>query len=82
MAPDYPSGTADGDLFAAGGEAGRLMAAFDWASTPVGPVELRVFSVTAGRTTALPAPLTLVAPGERSAGWHRGATAQDTWLLT
>jgi signal transduction histidine kinase/CheY-like chemotaxis protein len=28
-----------GDLFAAGGEAGRLMAALDWASTPVGPVE-------------------------------------------
>ena len=37
--PDFPSGSGDGDLFAAGGEAGRLMAALDWASTPVGPVE-------------------------------------------
>ena len=47
------------------------------------PVELRVFSATADATTALPAPLTLVAPGERSAGWHRGAAAaKDTWLLT
>ena len=46
------------------------------------PVVMRVFSATAERTTALPAPLTLVAPGERSAGWHRGAAAQDTWLLT
>jgi carboxylate-amine ligase len=45
------------------------------------PVELRVFSATAERTTALPAPLTLIAPGERSAGWHRGTAAQDTWLL-
>jgi signal transduction histidine kinase/CheY-like chemotaxis protein len=27
------------DLFAAGGEAGRLMAAIDWAGTPMGPVE-------------------------------------------
>ena len=35
--PDFPSGP--GDVFAAGGEAGRLMAALDWASTPVGPVE-------------------------------------------
>ncbi len=34
------SSTADrGALFAAGGEAGRLMAAIDWAATPVGPVE-------------------------------------------
>ena len=39
MAPDSPSGPGDGDVFAAGGEAGRLMAAHDWASTPVGPVE-------------------------------------------
>ena len=39
MVPDSPSGPDDGDLFAAGGEAGRLMAALDWASTPVGPVE-------------------------------------------
>jgi carboxylate-amine ligase len=45
------------------------------------PVELRVFSVTADRTTALPAPLTLVTTGERAAGWHRGAAAKDTWLL-
>jgi hypothetical protein len=27
------------EVFAAGGEAGRLMAAMDWSSTPVGPVE-------------------------------------------
>ncbi|RZU34392.1 ATP-binding protein [Blastococcus saxobsidens] len=27
------------DLFAAGGEAGRLMAAYDWAASPVGPVD-------------------------------------------
>jgi carboxylate-amine ligase len=46
------------------------------------PVELRVFTATADRTTALPAPLTLVAPGERTAGWHRDAGAKDTWLLT
>ena len=39
MAPDSPSGPGNGDLFAAGGEAGRLMAALDWASTPVGPVD-------------------------------------------
>ncbi|WP_232797103.1 response regulator [Blastococcus atacamensis] len=39
MGPDNPSGPAGGDLFAAGGEAGRIMAAFDWASTSVGPVE-------------------------------------------
>ncbi|TFV53059.1 ATP-binding protein [Blastococcus sp. TF02A_35] len=39
VGPGDPSGPPGGDLFAAGGEAGRLMAAFDWASTPVGPVE-------------------------------------------
>jgi signal transduction histidine kinase/CheY-like chemotaxis protein len=39
VVPDSPSGPDGGDLFAAGGEAGRLMAAFDWAATPVGPVE-------------------------------------------
>ncbi len=39
MVPDPVSGPDVGDLFAAGGEAGRIMAAFDWASTPVGPVE-------------------------------------------
>ena len=39
MAPDRSSGPGGGDLFAAGGEAGRLMAALDWADTPVGPVE-------------------------------------------
>ncbi len=38
MLPDSPSGPG-GDLFAAGGEAGRLMAEFDWAASPVGPVE-------------------------------------------
>ena len=40
MVPASPSGP-DGDLgiFAAGGEAGRLMAAMDWSTTPVGPVE-------------------------------------------
>jgi signal transduction histidine kinase/CheY-like chemotaxis protein len=37
--PDSPSGPDTGDLFAAGGEAGRLMAALDWAGMPVGPVE-------------------------------------------
>ncbi|MBJ7452808.1 MAG: histidine kinase, partial [Blastococcus sp.] len=35
--PDPPSG-AGGDPFAAGGAAGRLMAAYDWAGSPVGPV--------------------------------------------
>ena len=41
MVPASPSGPGDGDLgiFAAGGEAGRLMAAMDWSTTPVGPVE-------------------------------------------
>lgn len=39
MGPDRPSGPVGGDLFAAGGEAGRLMAGYDWASSPVGPVE-------------------------------------------
>jgi signal transduction histidine kinase/ActR/RegA family two-component response regulator len=39
VVPGFPSGPDPGDLFAAGGEAGRLMAAFDWSSTPVGPVE-------------------------------------------
>ena len=29
----------DVDLFADGGEAGRLMAAYDWSATPFGPVE-------------------------------------------
>jgi signal transduction histidine kinase/CheY-like chemotaxis protein len=38
VVPDPPSG-AGGDLFAAGGEAGRLMASFDWAGTAIGPVE-------------------------------------------
>ena len=39
MSPDFPSGPMGGDLFAAGGEAGRLMAEYDWASTSVGPVD-------------------------------------------
>jgi signal transduction histidine kinase/CheY-like chemotaxis protein len=39
VVPDPASGPDIGDLFAAGGEAGRIMAAFDWASTSVGPVE-------------------------------------------
>src|SRR3954470_3794701 len=42
MAPDLsvPDGDQPGtDLLAGGGEAGRLMAAFDWSSTSVGPVE-------------------------------------------
>ena len=39
VASRFPVGKPDGDLFAAGGEAARLMADFDWASTPVGPVE-------------------------------------------
>ena len=37
MVPDPPSGPGS-DLFATGGEAGRLMAAFDWAASPLGPV--------------------------------------------
>lgn len=39
MVPGAPSGADRGDLFAAGGEAGATMGAFDWASTMVGPVE-------------------------------------------
>jgi signal transduction histidine kinase/CheY-like chemotaxis protein len=43
VAPDLPSGGEGGgaapDLFAGGGETGRLMAVHDWAATPVGPVE-------------------------------------------
>ncbi|SDF28575.1 Signal transduction histidine kinase [Blastococcus aurantiacus] len=38
MLPDSPSGPG-GDLFAIGGEAGRIMAVFDWSTTPLGPVE-------------------------------------------
>ncbi|WP_308123425.1 ATP-binding protein [Modestobacter marinus] len=38
MALDPPSAPPAGDLFAGGGDAGRLMAALDWAATPVGPV--------------------------------------------
>ncbi|RBY77948.1 histidine kinase [Blastococcus sp. TF02-09] len=38
VVPDSRSGPG-GDLFAAGGEAGRLMAAFDWAASPVGSVD-------------------------------------------
>jgi hypothetical protein len=39
VAPDPSSGPDGGDLFAVGGEAGQVMAAVDWASTPVGGVE-------------------------------------------
>ncbi|WP_138758502.1 ATP-binding protein [Modestobacter altitudinis] len=43
MAPDLPPGPegsgAATDLFAGGGEAGRLMAGHDWSATPLGPVE-------------------------------------------
>jgi signal transduction histidine kinase/ActR/RegA family two-component response regulator len=39
VVPGSPAGSERGDLFAVGGEAGRLMAAFDWSATPVGPVE-------------------------------------------
>ena len=39
MVADPPSGPDRSDLFAAGGEAGRLMAAMDWSTTPVGPPE-------------------------------------------
>ncbi|WP_244523811.1 ATP-binding protein [Blastococcus sp. DSM 46786] len=39
VGPGVPAGADGGDLFAAGGEAGRIMAAFDWASTPLGPVD-------------------------------------------
>ena len=37
MVPDRPSGPARDDLFAGGGECGRIMASFDWAATPLGP---------------------------------------------
>ncbi|MGK5170023.1 ATP-binding protein [Geodermatophilus sp. CPCC 205761] len=33
-----PSAPGDGELFRDGGENGRLMAAFDWSATPLGPV--------------------------------------------
>ncbi|WP_448628230.1 ATP-binding protein [Geodermatophilus sp. URMC 64] len=39
MVPDLPAGPDGAELFRGGGENGRLMAAFDWSSTPVGPVE-------------------------------------------
>ncbi|NEK93538.1 response regulator [Modestobacter muralis] len=39
MAPELPAGSDAADLFAGGGEAGRLMAAHGWARTAVGPVE-------------------------------------------
>lgn len=35
MPPEHPAAA---DLFAGGGEAGRLMAARDWTATPIGPV--------------------------------------------
>jgi signal transduction histidine kinase/CheY-like chemotaxis protein len=38
VVPDLPSGSAGDDLFADGGECGRLMAAHDWSATPLGPV--------------------------------------------
>ena len=38
MAPDPVAGPDGADLFRHGGENGRLMAAFDWSTTPVGPV--------------------------------------------
>ena len=38
MSPALDAGSRGGEVFAAGGDAGRLMAAFDWASSPVGPV--------------------------------------------
>ena len=38
MLPDPPSGPGS-DLFVAGGEAGRLMAAYEWADSPLGPVD-------------------------------------------
>ncbi|MEX5720678.1 ATP-binding protein [Geodermatophilus maliterrae] len=40
MAPDAANpGPDSGDVFAGGSANGRLMAAFDWSTTPVGPVE-------------------------------------------
>lgn len=39
MGPDIPWGPGTGDIFAGGGECGRLMAEFDWAATSVGPIE-------------------------------------------
>ncbi|SDY46161.1 Signal transduction histidine kinase [Modestobacter sp. DSM 44400] len=38
MVPELPSGPAGDDLFADGGECGRLMATHDWSATPMGPV--------------------------------------------
>ena len=38
MVPDLSTGPSAEDLFTAGGECGRLMAALDWSATPVGPV--------------------------------------------
>ncbi|MFW3172250.1 ATP-binding protein [Geodermatophilus sp. CPCC 206100] len=37
--PGERSGPGDGDPFRDGGENGRLMAAFDWSTTPLGPVD-------------------------------------------
>ncbi|SDC18141.1 Signal transduction histidine kinase [Geodermatophilus telluris] len=39
MPADPAVGPDTGSVFAGGGENGRLMAAFDWSTTPVGPVE-------------------------------------------
>ncbi len=45
-------------------------------------VDLRVFAVTGTTTTALPSPLTRVAPaGSRIVNSSRGGDAKDTWLL-
>jgi signal transduction histidine kinase/FixJ family two-component response regulator len=38
VTPGFPPERGGDTMFAAGGEAGRLMAALDWADTPVGPV--------------------------------------------
>ncbi|MGY2002064.1 ATP-binding protein [Blastococcus sp. SYSU DS1024] len=38
MHAEPSSGPDGGELFAAGGESGRIMAGLDWASTPLGPV--------------------------------------------
>jgi signal transduction histidine kinase/CheY-like chemotaxis protein len=39
VVPDGPSGPDRTNLFADGGDAGRIMASVDWAATPLGPVE-------------------------------------------
>jgi len=64
MAPDLPSGSPDGapqgDLFAAGGEAGRRLATVDWAASPLGPVPTWPAALRSAVRTVLAAPLPVV----------------------